>query len=157
MHLGVERRSITFNTAPRGKGSASAWVVAQYPEVRGQARGTWNQASLGFLVVIDGDNKGVLERKKQLSIAPHDPRAPCDRIAIFVPTWSVETWVLWLSGTDVTEAKSYVSEVSPERFRERLESAISAWSSPRANEEKSVPSLSHARTEVKRLPLVGRT
>jgi hypothetical protein len=154
VNLGLERRNINFTLPPgKGKGSASAWVMAQYAEVRTEARGTRNQANLGFLVVVDGDSSGVQARMKTLHPTAQDNRESSDRIAIFIPTWEIENWVLWLSGTYVAESKSYKSDVDRDKFADLLKLAIPAWSSPRPNEENLVPSLSSARTEMRRLPL----
>lgn len=78
-------------------------------------------------------------------------RAASERLAIFVPTWEIETWVLWLTGAQVDESISYKGSLNSDTFREKLPKAISAWSTPRADETKKVPSLAHGREELKRL------
>ena len=146
MVLGVERRQIDCRISPAGQGSAAAWVVAQHPHIRTQARAKKNQANLGFLVIVDGDNEGVDAR---LALFARDED---ERVAILVPTWSIETWVAWLAGNQVVESRSYKSEIGP-KYSSLLDSAISAWSTPRATEDASVPSLTAARRELKRLPI----
>ena len=89
-HLGAPRKKISFNVAPRGRGAASDWVLEQYRVVRHRARAVRNsQPHLGFLVVIDGDDAGCAKRKVQLD-AKGGPRDKGDRIAQWVPTWSIE-------------------------------------------------------------------
>jgi hypothetical protein len=153
--LGVPRRRTDVQIAPRGRGAASAWVVRQYSEaVRPRERATrHHQQRLGFLVVLDGDQHGVAGRLRQLHGGSGDDRDVDAKIAILVPTWSVETWMLWLSGTQVDESRSHKHELSDRtRFKEALESAVAAWQKPRPDEQTHVPSLAHARVELGRLP-----
>ena len=151
--FGFDRRSVRVKHAPDGRGSASQWVITRYSEeVIRQARATRNQANLGFLVMVDGDNQGVVARKKTLCGVP-DQRAPGERIAICVPTWSIETWLLWLCGeTGIREDTSYKRQVAEEDCRRLVKEAVDAWESIREDEDESVPSLAAARSEVIRLP-----
>ncbi len=152
----VHRKAIHFNVAPKGHGSAAKWVLDQYPGIRGEARVKTSQGRLGFLVVVDGDVEGVSVRMKHLHPGPHqDDRASGDRIAILVPTWSIETWVLWLSGRTVNETQSHKTTLDPDGFRDLVPKAISAWESPRDDEIRFVPSLAAARKELARLPASG--
>jgi len=69
---------------------------------------TW--ACLGLIVAIDGDNKGVGARKielaAELASAGVPPREDDEAIALFVPTWSIETWLALLSsGAAVAETE----------------------------------------------------
>jgi hypothetical protein len=109
-----------------------------------------HQKRLGFLVTIDGDNVGFKRRLAELEAAPRDP---ADRLALLVPTWSIETWVLWLLGEEVTESVTLKDRLKPPEFRKRLPDAIKAWRIERAQEATIMPSLSAARVELKRLPL----
>ena len=59
--------------------------------------------------MIDGDFAGVDARLKaldkecnQTSVAPRDN---ADRVAVFVPTWNIETWLAYLNGETVDENK----------------------------------------------------
>jgi hypothetical protein len=145
---GVNLRKSTFTTAPRGKGSAAGWVIARGVEIRAELRATRNQAELGFLVIVDGDNQGIDERKRQLRAG--DPSD--SRLAILVPTWSIETWALWLAGEAVDESRSHAQDVDPSRFRQLLKPAMQAWNAhPRPGEEISVPSLAEGRRTFKQL------
>ena len=158
---GISRRRIYFQIAPgsaahpdspkRGMGSGSDWIIKRYVDVRTQMRQTKHQAKLGFLLMIDGDNVGLAGRTKQLQAAAGD-REPDEGLAILVPTWSIETWVRWLSGSDADENTSYKRQPSREAFRQTLPSAVAQWNSPRAGEQERVPSLSAARAELLRLP-----
>ena len=114
---------------PAGKGSAEAWVRSQYArEVRLlRAKG---QENVGLIVVTDGDNVGVATRKAALATelqrASLDARSQEERIAICVPTWSIETWILGLNGTSgVVETVSYKSQRKPDATA--VKSAANAW------------------------------
>jgi hypothetical protein len=60
------------------------------------------QKNLCLLVAIDGDNKGVTVRKLELDQALIDAKVEARRddepVAVFVPTWSIETWLASLVG-----------------------------------------------------------
>lgn len=83
--------------APSGKGAASVWVRRKYPEFVKLHRSKNYQKNLCLLVAIDGDNKGVAVRKlelaQELSLAGVAAREPGEPIGVFVPTWSIETWL----------------------------------------------------------------
>lgn len=83
--------------APAGKGAASAWVRRKYPEFVKLHRSKNYQKNLCLLVAIDGDNQGVSVRKLELAQelvhAGVEARNPAELIAVFVPTWSIETWL----------------------------------------------------------------
>lgn len=146
--FGIERRSMQVNKAPKGEGAASAWVTKRYhDEVLPTYRRVQNhQAGLGFLVIVDGDDIGFQGR---LSALKADERAPSDRIAILAPTWSVETWVLWLSGESVTESEKTKLRLSHSEFGERLKAGIAGWDHSRDDE---LPAITNARTELAKLP-----
>jgi hypothetical protein len=83
--------------APSGKGAASAWVRRKYPEFVKLHRGKNYQKNLCLLVTMDGDNEGVAVRKlelaQELADAGIEARKPDDLISVFVPAWSIETWL----------------------------------------------------------------
>jgi len=95
-------RILDVEVAPSAQGAASAWVQARYARLVRQRRSRNFQAHLGLLVHIDGDNEGVRSRKEaldhELSKAGFDQRGSQEPIALFVPTWCIETWLLHLSG-----------------------------------------------------------
>jgi len=83
--------------APSGKGAASAWVRRKYPDYVKLHRSKNYQKNLCLLVAIDGDNQGVSVRKlelaQELAHAAVEARTPDEPIAVFVPAWSIETWL----------------------------------------------------------------
>jgi hypothetical protein len=154
--LGIARRDIEFQTAPKGQGAAAQWVVKQYPQVVLRARAARNQARRGFLVIVDGNSVGLTARLRSLCGEP-DLRGQSDRIAIWVPTWSVETWVLWLcrrqiEGGDVSETQSYKTDIDPDEYGALAVQAVGGWDPPRPEEAKALPALATARRETARLP-----
>jgi hypothetical protein len=96
--------------APDGRGDASVWVRTRYASSVARLRSRRNQRNLGLIVAIDGDNRGVPARKEELAAELAamrvSPRADDEPIAIFVPTWSIETWLALLWGAEnVTETE----------------------------------------------------
>jgi hypothetical protein len=88
--------------APSGHGAASNWVAKQYPKGVKLRRAQSHQRNLGLVVHVDGDNLGGAGRKallgRQLQEQNLPPRGVEERIALLVPTWCIETWLLHLSG-----------------------------------------------------------
>lgn len=99
------------DVAPSGKGAASAWVRRRYPEFVKLHRSKSYQKNLCLLVAIDGDNQGVSVRKlelaQELANAGVNARKSDELIAVFVPTWSIETWLASLvNGKACDEGRS---------------------------------------------------
>lgn len=84
--------------APKGRGAASGWVVGQFPD-RLQEIAGGRYKGLGLLVAIDGDNVGRVGRLQMLalaSVARNIPQqSPEDPVALLVPTWSIDTWLVF--------------------------------------------------------------
>lgn len=144
----IDRRAIDVEKAPKGEGAASSWVVRRYNDkVVSAHRQTRNQRGLGFVVMVDGDNVGFKDR---LAALQSEKRAPEDRIAMLAPTWSIETWILWLRGEAVGEGEQTKGRLSSDEFRRVLKDAIARWQAPPRQGE--LPSLTHGRLELERLP-----
>jgi hypothetical protein len=138
--------------APSGEGAASHWVAQQYEKVLKLARLKKHQANLGFMVVVDGDNQGLRARKRELFKGLTDNRSPDMKLAIWVPTWSIETWVMLLSGGFAASPADVEKEVKFEvkkQWEHLLPIAVSSWGDPRF----SSGSLDDARIELQRLPI----
>lgn len=146
--------------APAGHGSAEQWVRKQYAaEVR--AHRQKSAELIGLIVGTDGDRFGVAQRKADLEQALKDaqlpPRGDDERIAVCVPTWSIETWFAWLCGlADVNEATKYKNDTAynAAQRREEISPTIAAqrWTeAPRPEETERAPSLSDGRREMARL------
>lgn len=99
--LGFNLRKFTFLTAPSGVGAGEAWVLQQMPREVGVVR-RYHQENVGLLAARDGDAMGVVARKREvdalLKAREMAPRGPDERIALPVPTWAIENWLLDLLG-----------------------------------------------------------
>jgi len=171
VHLGFELQKLYFRPAPKGQGDAKAWIRAQsqYPsEVRKLRQKRFQQVFL--ITVMDGDNADPVRRKAELDSCLQgqsmDPRQPDERIAIPVPTWSIETWLLALLGDSVDEATSQKREFERrypgQEERRALRNAAIAWDRLRrraaalrwesgAYPSSSVPSLADSKIEMRRI------
>lgn len=110
------------------KGAASRWVIGNVSEALKQERMTRNgQPALCFLIMVDGDNIGFSERRQSIV---GDRHVLPERVGLAVPTWSIDTWVLWLSGTtSIVESQSHKPLGNRDRddMKTRLKSAIGSW------------------------------
>lgn len=161
---GIGYREARISVAPSVRGAASAWVLAQYADHLAGFRAVANhQLELGLLVVVDGDSQGVVARKSTLEARAGGasgrrgaPRGKGERVAIWVPTWSVETWLLWLGGEhSVDEATSYKADdrVRSESVSRAAGEALAEFLRGR---KPGLASLDDARVETARLPGAGR-
>ncbi len=148
--------------APAGKQDASEWVKRQYPDLAAKWRSKNYQKTLGLLVAIDGDNHGVAARHSELDAELERRemrrRTAQESIALFVPTWSIETWLALLCGkTGLVEDKSvkddedfsYLRKLWKDGSEEAatLKQAALAWRGDIA----TLPSLEAAYSESKRV------
>lgn len=149
--LGFELRSFRFLVAPRGVGAAEAWVRLRYPGEVKALRSRNYQRRLCVVAVRDGDAVGVAARKREmdreLQAAGLDPRGPDERIALPVPTWSIESWLLSILGKSVAEDQRVKHEFSPPDETEALREAARAW----AGFATPLPSLVDSRAEMQRV------
>jgi hypothetical protein len=99
-------------------------VIRAYPAVVATRRSKNRQRNLGALVCIDGDNIGVTGRKKELDDELDsrglERRGAEEDIAVFVPTWSIETWLFALVGERRGENQSVKDEFKA-RYRKPSE------------------------------------
>ena len=107
---GWDTRWWRVERAPPGRGSAEQFVRKQYPAELADFRRLGRQ-EIALVVMIDGDERGLAGRRKDLldacQSAGVEPRAPSERVMVFVPTWSIESWIAYLNGQDVEESKHY--------------------------------------------------
>jgi len=101
--------------------------------------------------MIDGDNQGVAKRKLALDdalrAANESPRGHDEPVVIFVPTWSVETWLLF-PAENASESVSYRDQLR-EPERSRFDQAVGRLVKPGLAE---LPSLLDASGELSRAP-----
>ena len=107
----VSRRLVS-RIAPEGKGDASGWILKEFPDELTAHQSKASHQDRWLVVAIDGDRKGYQKRILQL-------RGECERrgiefrrddenVLFICPTWSIETWTIWLEDTtlDVSEAQT---------------------------------------------------
>ena len=94
----VERPSL-------GRGSAGRFVREVY--VQELEAGRRSHVDRTLILLTDGDNVGVRGRMQQLAAACSragvQVRTDEDGVAVFVPTWNIETWLAYLDGEEVEE------------------------------------------------------
>jgi hypothetical protein len=142
--------------APKGRGSAEAWVRQRYPhEVRLLRQ--YKDERVALIAITDGDGGGVSKRMVDFADALTQQGLPArmndERIAILVPTRSIETWLMWLCGVDdLMESEKYKNtpkwrqtEASPTKAVERF------FLAPRVDEVQRLPALHQGRIELQRL------
>jgi hypothetical protein len=135
------------------------------PEVRAFRARSNHQANLFLLVMTDGDRLGVLKRKSsfdaQLKAEGLRERSAQEKIVYLVPTWSIETWLIWLCNQEgrfpefgeanaYRDHSTYTALCGRDGITSKLASAN--WPEVRTLELPTVPSLSDARLELKRIP-----
>lgn len=119
--MGWETRSMRVEKSPGGRGAGEQFVRKRFAvELKAHRSRPVSQA---LVVLIDGDTDGVSARLQQLNQACREAlvaeRTGEDRVAIFIPTWNVETWLVYLDGEDVTEGKPDYPRLSRERDCQR--------------------------------------
>lgn len=116
---GWQRRQLRVERSIAGIGSAEQFVREQFPHELESYRSRRGYIQQALIVMIDGDAEGVnaelqaLDESCRLSRVP--VRTKKDRVAIFVPTWRIETWLAYLQRENVDEGKSDYPKLSRER------------------------------------------
>jgi hypothetical protein len=100
------------------------------------------------MVMVDEDNEAA-ERRRHL-VEAVQLTGVAERVAVLVPTWNVETWILWRMGKAVDESRSFRPR-SHNPAAGELDQAVAQWNAPRQDEAQLVPSLAAARAELARL------
>lgn len=156
VRLGFDKRRLTPHVKPRfGLGAGEAWVRARYVERVRACRSRMAYQYIGVVAVIDGDRFGLRDRLATLDEALRDDelsaRASDEPIAVLVPSWSIETWLLALLGEPVDEAEArkheFEKRLRARRERELIREAAEAWESRPV----ALPALHAARAELERL------
>lgn len=151
-------RRLRVEIAPQGRGSAVQFVCERFPKELTAYRSNRNRLATGLVVILDGDNRGVESRYNELAKACQDqgvkPREMDENVAIFVPTWNIETWLAYLNGIDVDEGKSDYPRLDRERDCQQHVNQIYAMCQQRALRQPAPTSLEAACKEYRtRMPL----
>ena len=151
LKLGYHKREIRPERAPRGKGSGKQWVdkliVIEVMALRRKRHQT-----LAVLVGSDVDemtlDDRVLKLKTSLQEAGVKDRRDDERIAYWLPKWSIETWLKRLNGEDVDEDTRYKHQVKSPEYKAIAESFIQHY---RKGDPLGLSSLEFAFTETPRI------
>ena len=133
--LGVSRNRVQIRNAPRGKGSAEAWILKKYAEEVKIYRAKNYQKHICLMAVRDGDKPGFSKRKKafdqKLQEDNQAKRSADEAIATLIPTWSIETWLLALLDESKLTEKESQKEDFTDRFSRRetqaIQNAVKKW------------------------------
>lgn len=149
---------------PNREGAGDAYVTANYAREVQLAR-RWRSENYALVVAIDGD-RGKLQGRmdqldRELDAAGLARRSDGELIVLFIPTRNIETWQLWLCGArDLDEERNYKpqhrdaerrGEVSPKLAAQRWFETLSE--NEKQLEKETLPSLSAARDEIRRLEI----
>ncbi|MHC5057499.1 MAG: hypothetical protein ACYTKD_22725 [Planctomycetota bacterium] len=104
---GWDNRRLRVERVPPPRGSAESFVRERFPVELSAYRSRRNQVGQALIVMVDGDRQGVKARLGQFADACRSkgmqPRQGDERVAAFVPTWNIETWLAYLDGETVDE------------------------------------------------------
>ncbi len=104
---GWDKRRLRVEKAPPGRGSAEQFVRERFPVELAAYRSKRHQLGQAVIVLLDGDDQGVAARLRRLAEACQSqglpPRQDGERVAFFVPTWNIETWLAYLNDETVDE------------------------------------------------------
>lgn len=158
------RGKIRVERIPNRRGAGDAFVLANYAREVRIARSIRNRnESYALVVAIDGDRLKLQGRMHQLDQKLVDAGLPkrerTELIVICVPTWSIETWELWLCGDhEIDEEQELKTRFhkAQQHGEASAKSAAKAWFRALSSEEEVVeqhrlPSLTAGRVEVERL------
>ncbi len=157
--LGLESRDVRSVPKSHFPGSGKQWVKEQFLHQVQALRSRNYQKNLALITVIDGDEDGHTQRKKQLTQGC--PREADESIVIEIPTWSIETWLGLLNGEgDLVETTKYkYSRWMPNRDEhnrrtEYIQHAVRRFLELRAqpNNSSGLMSLDDGLRELNRLP-----
>ena len=101
----------------RNGGSGQAFVRRRLPlELAEHRRRPVSQV---LIVMVDGDERGIAARMKELESSCRKLRPPVkfpeDRVLVVVPTWRIETWLAYLDGETVDESRRDYPRLPRER------------------------------------------
>lgn len=156
------RSKLRVERIPNNEGAGDAWVLERYAREVRYARSKRGE-NYALVVAIDGDRFKLKKRLRQLDQKLTEERLPtregAERITVFVPTWSMETWELWLCGArDLDEERDFRRQFqkAQDRGEASAKVAAEAWfrilsADEEAIERRKLPSLAAGRMEIGRL------
>ena len=155
IQLGFHRGELRVIDYPAGRGSAKQWVENRYPEEVQAYRRKANHQHVALLVGTEADQQAVADRSRflasKLTDAELADRNDDERIALWIPKWNVETWILHLSDEDVDEENNYKTRLGDPNYHAIAEVFVTRYREPRSGHAAALPSLKVAFEETRRL------
>lgn len=112
--LVTDRYQLRVERSPGGRGAADRFVQETYVTELDAGRRTHVATTL--VLVADGDAMGFSERLRRLDEACRRqgvaPRSRADSVAVFIPTWNIETWLAYLDDQTVDESRKDYSRLA---------------------------------------------
>ena len=144
-------RRVRVVKSPSGRGAGDQFVRLRFPEELRAYRSKSSHMQQALVVMIDGDDQGLEARLRSLDDACRSSdvasRTTSDRVAIFVPTWRIETWFAYLDGEDVREDRKDYPRLKQPRECQRHVDELIAMCDAGSLREPSPPSLRAACNE----------
>lgn len=152
---GWSTRRLRVEKAPGGRGSAEQFVRVQFPRELREYRRRRGAVAQALIVILDGDKKGAQRRHAELDEACQanqmDIRQLDERVLVLVPTWNIETWITYLDGQTVDEARRDYPRLPRARQCQPHIEILAAMCRDRMLREPAPPSLKSACAEYARL------
>ena len=153
--LGYHPREIRVEMAPAGKGSGKQWVDNRLAVEVSTIRIKSDQ-KLAVLVGSDVDELEHRDRVRRLTdalkAAQLEPRGTDERIAWWLPKWSVETWLLYFAGEEVDEDTRYKRKVKNPDFKNIAHAFIAQYRESQVEKTtETLPALREAHCETNRI------
>ncbi len=145
---GWSTRRMRVEMIPPGRGSAVQFVQERFPIELSAYRSKRHQVGQAAIVLLDGDDQGVAARLQQFAKACESrgvqPRQYGERVAFFVPTWNIETWLAYLDGESVDENRKDYPRLARPRDCQRHVDQLHQMCEQGALRQPSPPSLDAA-------------
>ena len=147
---GWSTRRLRVEKTPGGRGSGEQFVRERFPGELREFRRKRHLAQ-ALIVMIDGDANGVHARLEALENTCDaqnvDIRQDDEPVAIFVPTWRIETWFAYLEGQTVDENRENYPRLRRERECQRHVDALAGMCESGQLRQPAPPSLQAACSE----------
>ena len=148
------KRRFRVEKASQGRGSAEQFVRERFPKELMAYRRNRNLVSVALVVMLDGDAAGVTERLAALDAACAEQGIPArlsdEDVFVFVPTWRIESWLAWLDGETIDEARRDYPRLQKERDCQPHARALADMCRTRQVRSPVPPSLAAACEEYRR-------